>query len=163
MLTGRQALDTRRAIDANVDWKASKTKSAAENEARKRYANALRAELAKQVKGLKGVNQDFAKLLEVKEPLARAAQRNNNNSNRLINNVATAGGVVGTAVTGELLPLAMSLVGSGFLSARTQQKLAQAIYKRSSGQQAMNDRTFLLTIVEALQEAEQGTEYVNEQ
>ena len=158
MLTGRQALDTRRSIDAGVDWKASKTKSTAKNEARKQYANALRSELAEQIKGLKGVNQDFSRLLEVKEPLARAAQRNSNNSNRLINNVATGAGIVGTAMTGDLLPIAMSLVGSGFLSARTQQKLAQAIYNRSSGKQAINDRTWMITIVEALQEVESGTE-----
>jgi len=163
MLTGRQALDTRREIDANVDWKASKTKSTAKNEARKQYANALRAALAEKVRGLSGVNQDFAKLLEVKEPLARAAQRNSNNSERLINGIATTGGLVGSAVTGDLTPIVVSLIGSGFLSSKTQQKLAQMIYKRSSGQQAINDRTTLLTIVEALQEAEQGTEYVNEQ
>ena len=158
MLTGRQALDTRRSIDSGVDWKASKTKSTAKNEARKQYANALRSELAKQVKDLKGVNQDFSRLLEVKEPLARAAQRNSNNSNRLINNLATGAGIVGTAMTGDLLPLAMSLVGSGFLSARTQQKVAQAIYSRSSGKQAINDRTFAITILEAIQEVESGTE-----
>lgn len=161
-LTGQQALDARRAVDADIDWKATKPKQTATNEARKAYAGALRAELAKRVQGLAGTNAEFGKVLEIQDPLRRASQRNANNSG-LLRTLTTGNlGLITAAATGGVAPLIIGMLNSKLLSPETQQNLAQMLYDRQSGAKKISDRTIAIEVMRAIQEIEQ-TGVVDEQ
>lgn len=154
-LTGQQALDARRAVDADIDWKATKPKQTATNEARKAYAGALRAELAKRVNGLAGTNAEFGKVLEVQDPLRRASQRNANNSG-LLRTLTTGNiGLITAAATGGAMPLIVGMINSKLLSPQTQQNLAQMLFDRQSGAKKISDRTVAVEVLRAIQEIEQ--------
>lgn len=163
-LTGRQALDARRSADAMVDWKAKGGKQTAKNQALKAYANGLREQLAESVKGLDGVNKDYAKLVEVAEPLRRASGRNTNNSGVLTSAVVNSVGAATSLATGSPIPLAISIIGNKALNPAMRQKLAQAVFDRSSkGSRAMSDKAVAIEIMRVIQEIEQSTGQDNEQ
>ena len=162
-LTGRQALDSRRAVDGSIDWKARGAKDTARNQALKAYANGLREQLAESVKGLDGVNADYSKLVEAAEPLRRSTSRNVNNSGGL-RKAMTTGAAALSAGTGNVLPLAISIIGNNRLNPSSRQRLAQFIFDRSSkGTRSISDRALGVEIMRVIQEIEQSTGQDNEQ
>jgi len=164
MMTGRQALDSRRAVDASIDWSAKGAKQTARNAANKAYANGLREQLAESVKGLDGVNKDYSKLVEVADPLARATARNGNNSGVLTSAIVNSAGAATSLATGSPIPLALSIIGNKALNPAMRQKLAQAVFDRSSkGSRSISDKALATEIMRAIQEIEQSTGQENEQ
>lgn len=163
-LTGRQALDARRSVDASIDWKSKGAKDTARNQALKAYANGLREQLAESVKGLDGVNKDYAKLAEAAEPLRRASARNTNNSGVLTSAIVNSAGAATSLATGSPLPLAISIIGNKALNPAMRQRLAQAVFDRSSkGSRSISDRALATEIMRAIQEIEQSTGQEDEQ
>ena len=164
LMSGRQALDSRRAVDGSIDWKAKGAKDTARNQALKAYANGLREQLADSVKGLDGVNKDYSKLVEVADPLRRATGRNSNNSGVLTSAIVNSAGAATSLATGSPIPLAISIIGNKALNPAMRQKLAQAIFDRSSkGSRAMSDKAIAIEIMRVIQEIEQSTGQDNEQ
>lgn len=161
MLDPATALKTRRDVDAGINYGAEKPKASARAQARQEYANALRSELAEMIPGLKEVNQDFSRALEIKEPMTRATRRHDNNTNALTK-MGAVGGAVMTAASGGIYPLLVGALSSGFLSPRTQQALAQIIYERASGRMKLSDNQLASLSMRILQEIEQ-TGVANEQ
>jgi hypothetical protein len=164
MMSGRDALDTRRAVDATVDWKQKGAAETANNQSMKAYANGLREQLAESVKGLDGVNKDYARLVEAADPLRRATARNANNDGTL-RKVATEGpGLAAAYVTGNLAPLAFSIIRNQSLNPGTRQKLAKFMYDRSkSGSRSISDKALATEIMRVIQEIEQSTGQNDEQ
>jgi hypothetical protein len=163
-MTGRQALDARRSADAMVDWKAKGGKQTAKNQALKAYANGLREQLAGSVKGLDGVNADYSKLVEAADPLRRSTARNANNSGSLTTAVLGGIGAGASVATGNMLPLAASIIGNKALKPATRQRLAQFVFDRSSkGSRSISDRALGVEIMRVIQEIEQSTGQNDEQ
>ena len=164
MMSGREALDTRRAVDATVDWKQKGAAETAQNQSMKAYANGLREQLAESVKGLDGVNKDYSKLVEVADPLARSTARNANNDGGLRKMITGGLGAITAYSTGSLAPLALSIIANHRLKPATRQKLAQFMYDRSkNGSRSISDRALATEIMRAIQEIEQSTGQDNEQ
>ena len=162
-MTGRQALDARRSADAMVDWKARGGKQTAKNQALKAYANGLRQQLAESVKGLDGVNAEYSKLVEAADPLRRSTSRNANNSGGL-RKAMTGGAAALSAGTGNVLPLAISIISNNRLNPSSRQRLAQFIFDRSSkGTRSISDRALGVEVMRVIQEIEQSTGQDNEQ
>ena len=163
-LSGRQALDSRRAVDASIDWKAKGAKQTARNQALKAYANGLREQLAESVKGLDGVNKDYSKLVEAADPLRRSTARNANNSGSLTSAVLGGIGTATSMATGNLMPLAVSIVYNKSLKPATRQRLAQFVFDRSSkGARSVSDKALSVEIMRVIQEIEQSTGQNDEQ
>jgi hypothetical protein len=164
MMSGRDALDTRRAVDATVDWKQKGAAETANNQSMKAYANGLREQLAESVKGLDGVNKDYSRLVEAADPLRRATARNANNDGTLRKMVTEGPGLAAAYVTGNLAPLAFSIVRNQSLKPATRQKLAKFMYDRSkSGSRSVSDKALATEIMRVIQEIEQTTGQQNEQ
>ena len=161
MLDPATALKTRRDVDAGINYGAEKPKASARAQARQAYANSLRGQLAEMVPGLKEVNQDFSKALEIKEPLTRSTRRHDNNTNALTK-MGAVGGAVMTAASGGILPLLVGALGSGYLNPKTQQALAQLIYDRATGKVKLSDNQLASLTLRVIQEIEQ-TGVANEQ
>jgi hypothetical protein len=163
LMSGREALDTRRAYDASVDWKAKGAGDAARNQSLKAYTNGLREQLAESVKGLDGVNKEYSKLVEVAEPLSRSTARNTNNTGGL-GKALTVGAGAFSAGTGNLGPLAISIIGNKYLNPSSRQRLAQFVFDRSSkGSRSVSDKALATEIMRVIQEIEQTTGQQNEQ
>ena len=124
----------------------------------------LREQLAESVKGLDGVNKDYSKLVEVADPLARATARNGNNSGVLTSAIVNSAGAATSLSTGSPIPLAISIIGNKALNPAMRQRLAQAVYDRSSkGSRAISDKALATEIMRVIQEIEQSTGQDNEQ
>ena len=163
MMSGREALDTRRAVDATVDWKQKGAAETAQNQSMKAYANGLREQLAESVKGLDGVNKDYSKLVEVADPLARSTARNANNDGGLRKMITGGLGAATAYSTGSLVPLAFSVIGNQSLNPAIRQKLAQFMYDRSkNGSRSISDRALATEVMRVIQEIEQSTGQENE-
>lgn len=164
LMSGREALDTRRAVDATVDWKQKGAAETAQNQSMKAYANGLREQLAESVKGLDGVNKDYSKLVEVADPLARSTARNANNDGGLRKMVTGAVGAATAYSTGSLAPLAFSIIGNKSLKPATRQRLAQFMYDRSkNGSRSISDKALATEVMRVIQEIEQSAGQDNEQ
>ena len=163
MMSARDAMDSRRATDAMVDWKQKGAAETASNQTLKAYANGLRQQLAESVKGLDGVNKDYSKLVEAADPLRRSTSRNANNSGGL-RKAMTGGAAALSAGTGNVLPLAISIISNNRLNPSSRQRLAQFIFDRSSkGTRSISDRALGVEIMRVIQEIEQSTGQNNEQ
>lgn len=164
MMSGRNALDTRRAVDATVDWKQKGAAETANNQSMKAYANGLREQLAESVKGLDGVNKDYSRLVEASDPLRRATARNTNNDGGLRKMITGGIGAATAYSTGSLAPLALSIIANNRLKPATRQKLAKFMYDRSkNGSRSISDRALATEIMRVIQEIEQSTGQENEQ
>ena len=111
-----------------------------------------------------GVNRDYSKLVEAADPLRRSTARNANNSGSLT--TAVLGGIGGATsmATGNMLPLALSIIGNKALKPSTRQRLAQFVFDRSSkGARSISDRALGIEIMRVIQEIEQSTGQDNEQ
>ena len=164
MMSGRDALDTRRAVDATVDWKQKGAAETASNQSMKAYANGLREQLAESVKGLDGVNKDYSRLVEAADPLRRATARNTNNDGGLRKMITGGLGAATAYSTGSLVPLVFSIIGNQSLKPATRQRLAKFMYDRSkNGSRSISDRALATEVMRVIQEIEQSTGQDNEQ
>ena len=115
------------------------------------------------MKGLDGVNKEYSKLVEVAEPLSRSTARNSNNTGGL-GKALTLGAGAFSAGTGNLGPLAISIIGNKYLNPASRQRLAQFVFDRSSkGSRSVSDKALATEIMRVIQEIEQTTGQQNEQ